>query len=102
MVTEYLEKLLPANWSTMDTYTRREWLASGSDGGTVKRQTVCTLEIFAEALGGNPERIDRYSSKEIRDIMDKLPEWQHQGNRKITCEPYGRQRYFMRRDDSNE
>ena len=102
VVTEYLEKLLPTNWSTMDTYTRREWLASGSDGGTVKRQTVCTLEIFAEALGGNPERIDRYSSKEIRDIMDKLPEWQHQGNRKITCEPYGRQRYFMRRDDSDE
>lgn len=60
------------------------------------------MEIWSEALGGNPERIDRYNAKEIREIMDRMPEWQHQGNRKINCEPYGRQRYFVRRVDSNE
>ena len=98
IVAEYLEKLLPANWDEMDSYTRREWLESGSEQGTVKRRTVCTMEIWVEALGGNPDRIDRYSAKEIRDIMASLPEWRHQGNSQITARPYGRQRYYARRD----
>ena len=101
MVVDYLNRLLPADWSNLDTYSRREWLASGAEG-TVKRRSVCTMEIWSEALGGNPERIDRYTAKEIREIVDRIPEWRHQGNRKTNCEPYGRQRYFVRRDDSIE
>ena len=98
IVAEYLEKLLPTNWGEMDSYTRRAWLEAGSEQGTVKRTTVCTLEIWVEALGGNPDRIDRYSAKEIRDIMAGLPEWVHQGNNRITAHPYGRQRYYARRE----
>ena len=98
IVAEYLEKLLPTNWEDMDSYTRREWLEAGTEQGTVKRTTVCTLEIWVEALGGNPDRIDRYAAKEIRDIMAGLPEWRHQGNLKISTKPYGRQRYFKRSD----
>lgn len=98
IVAEYLEKLLPTNWEEMDSYTRREWLESGTEQGTVKRRTVCTLEIWVEALGGNPDRIDRYSAKEIRDIMAGFPEWRHQGNSRITARPYGRQRYYARRE----
>ena len=99
IVADYLEKLLPTNWEEMDSYTRREWLESGSEQGTVKRSTVCTLEIWVEALGGNPDRIDRYAAKEIRDIMAGLPEWRHQGNDRITARPYGRQRYYKRREE---
>ena len=98
IVAAYLAKLLPTNWEEMDTYTRREWLASSSGQGTVERTTVCTMEIWAEALGGNPEKIDRYAVKEIRDIMSGFAEWGHQGNLKITVPPYGRQRYYMRRE----
>ena len=98
IVAAYLSKLLPTNWDEMDTYTRREWLASSSGQGTVERTTVCTMEIWAEALGGNPEKIDRYAVKEIRDIMSGFAEWSHQGNLKITAHPYGRQRYYVRRE----
>jgi hypothetical protein len=55
------------------------------------------MEIWTEALGGNPDRLDRYGTKEIRDIMAGLPEWRDQGNKRITARPYGRQRYFERR-----
>ena len=96
VVAEYLDKLLPSNWKDMDTYTRREWLESSSDQGTVERTTVCTLEIWAEALGGNPEKIDRYGVKEISDIMSKFPEWRHQGNSKVNTNNYGRQRYYKK------
>ena len=40
--------------------------------------------------------MDRYASKAVSDIMLKLPQWKHQGNAKITAQPYGRQRYYMK------
>ena len=98
IVAEYLEKLLPSNWDEMDSYTRRAWLES-ADQGTVKRTTVCTLEIWAEAFGGNPDRIDRYAIKEIRDIMAGISGWNHQGNKLKTRKPYGRQRYYERTEE---
>ena len=95
IVAEYLDRLLPAEWDDQDIYARRQWLESGAEGVTA-RQSVCTLEIWTEALGGNPDKFDRYAGKEIADIMAKLPEWRHQGNRQKTIRPYGRQRYYER------
>ena len=97
IVADYLERLLPEGWEDMDTYARRTWLESDA-AGTVQRTTVCTLEVWAEALGGNPDKLDRYASKEVRDIMDGMHDWRHQGNKRITCRPYGRQRYYERRE----
>ena len=95
IVADYLERLLPEGWEDMDVYARRQWLENGVEG-TTRRTTVCTLEIWAEAMGGNPDKLDRYGSKEIRDILAGLPEWRHQGNKRITARPYGRQRYYER------
>ena len=96
IVADYLDRLLPADWEDMDLYSRRQWLESSAEG-SVQRDSVCTLEIWAEALGGNPDKFDRYAGKDVRDIMAKLSEWRHQGNKQKTIKPYGRQRYFMRR-----
>ena len=95
IVADYLERLLPEGWDAMDYYTRRQWLETDAVG-TIRRTTVCTLEIWTEALGGNPDKMDRYASKEIRDILAALPEWRHQGNKRVTARPYGRQRYYER------
>ena len=98
IVAAYLDRLLPEDWESRDLYDRRAWLESAGEG-TVQRTTVCTLEIWAEALGGNPDKMDRYIAKEIRDIMAGLTDWGHQGARLRTIRPYGRQRYFERRED---
>lgn len=95
IVHDYLDRLLPEGWADMDLYARRQWLETDSQG-TVQRETVCTLEIWAEALNGSPDRLDRYAAKEIRDIMAHMPDWRHQGNRKTTIKPYGRQRHYER------
>ena len=97
IIMDYLDRLLPEGWENLDTYSRRQWLETDA-AGTVKRQTVCTLEVWAEALGGNPDKLDRYAAKEIRDIMATLPDWKHKGNARTTARPYGRQRYYERRD----
>ncbi len=95
IVTQYLERKLPANWETMDLYSRRQWL-EGSDPGTVERTTVCAYEIWAEALGQNPDRMESYEGKRIRSIMEQQPGWRHQGGLKITTGLYGRQRYYKK------
>jgi predicted P-loop ATPase len=99
IVAAYLERLLPENWADLDLYSRRQWL-EGSAPGTVQRDQVCTMEIWAEAFGGNPDKLDRYGGKEIRDIMASLPGWRSRGRQQRTIKPYGRQRYFERTVDA--
>lgn len=99
LVVEYLDRLLPEGWDDLDLYTRRQWLETDAVG-TVQRTTVCTMEIWAEAFGGNPDKLDRYGGKEIRDIMAGLPEWRRRGKERITIKPYGQQRYFERTVDA--
>lgn len=99
IVQDYLERRLPADWDIMDLLARRQWL-EGAQEGTVQRTTVCTMEIWAEALGGNPDRLDRYAGKEIREIMERMPGWRHNGNKRATIRPYGRQRYYERRTNT--
>ena len=98
IVAAYLDKLLPADWDGRDTYSRRAWLEADAQDGTVERTTVCTLEIWAEALGENPNRFDRYASMEVRNIMASMPEWRYQGNKIKKIPPYGRQRYYKKGD----
>ena len=64
IIADYLDRLLPPGWDDMDSYNRRAWLESGANGVT-KREKVCILEIWTEALGGNPDRLDRYGIKEM-------------------------------------
>ena len=97
IIAAYLDRLLPEDWADRDLYSRRQWL-EGSELGTVPRRTVCSFEIWAEALGQNPDRMDAYEGKRIRAIMDKTPGWRHQGNAKITAGPYGRQRYYKQEE----
>lgn len=99
IVQDYLERRLPADWDIMDLLARRQWL-EGTQEGTVPRTTVCTMEIWAEALGGNPDRLDRYAGKEIREIMERMPGWRHNGNKRATIRPYGRQRFYERRPNT--
>lgn len=95
LVAEYLDRMLPEGWEDQDTYTRRQWLETDTVG-TVERKTVSAVEIYAEALGGNPDRMDRYAIKEVLGIMAGMPEWRRQGNLKITVKPYGRQKYWKK------
>ena len=95
IVAQYLERKLPEGWADMDLYSRRQWL-EGSDPGTVERTTVCAYEIWAEALGQNPDRMEPYEGKRIRAIMEKQSGWRHQGYARTPTGPYGRQRYYQK------
>jgi hypothetical protein len=95
IIADYLDRLLPPGWDDMDIYARRQWLESDAEG-TVPRTVVCTLEIWVEALIGNPDKLDRYIGKEIRDIMARMPGWGRSGKKRKSIRPYGQQRFYER------
>ena len=97
LIMDYLNRGITDDWDMLDVYQRREWIDAGLHG-TEERRYVCTMEIWAEVLKGNPDRIDRYASKEIREILLKTKKWKYKGDKLRTIPPYGRQRYFERID----
>lgn len=103
LVREYLEKLLPENWSTMDLYDRRNFLNGGDFGtpeiGTVKRNIVCAMEIWCECFGKDSANLKKADSYEITAIMSRIENWKHYDKTQsgTTRFPiYNKQRAFMR------
>jgi len=83
LVREYLDKLLPHNWDKMDLYNRRNFL-NGSEfearTGTVKRTTVCNMEIWCECFGKDRGNLKRQDANKIASIMARIENW-----KKLEC-----------------
>ena len=80
MVREYLETLLPSNWSEMSLYERRNYLNGSEFGdmsvtGTVKRMKVCNMEIWCECFGKAKADLKRLDANAISTIMAKMEGW---------------------------
>lgn len=95
IVAEYLDRKLPDGWDNLDLFSRRQWLETNAEGST-ERTVVCALEIWAEALNGNPDKLDRYAIKEIHAIMASIKGWRRMGRLQKTIQPYGRQRFYQK------
>jgi predicted P-loop ATPase len=103
LVREYLEKLLPDNWSSMDLYERRNFLNGGdfdeASAGTVKRSLVCPMEIWCECFGKDAANLRKADSYEITAIIARIENWKpYDGAKSGTTrfQIYNKQRAFMR------
>lgn len=99
LIREYLDRLLPGNWDTMDTQGRRMWLEDTNNAGTVVRERVCILEVWAECLGRDPNMITRRDSFEISRAMKNIKGWT-QSDRAAKLRCYGVQKVYVR--DGNQ
>ncbi len=100
LVEAFLEKYIPQDW---DTYSLDQRILYYADTATkrtdlVPRKTVCALEIWCECLGGRKENFQKSTSREINDILRRIPGWRQQ-NSPRTHSIYGNQRGFMRDDN---
>ena len=100
---EYLNKLLPNNWSSMNLYERRKFLngddLAGGQVGTEKRKAVCSMEIWCECFGKDASSLKKSDSYEITAIMSKIEGWElYSGNKTNTMRfsIYNKQRAFVR------
>ena len=107
LVREYLDKLLPEDWETMDLPERRGFLrgdafTGGNRIGTVRRNTVCALEIWCECFGRDSSAIRRSDSNDIFSMLARIgwkkSEINSKGTRRLPL--YGPQRCFDRTTES--
>ncbi|MEG1410853.1 MAG: virulence-associated E family protein [Terrisporobacter sp.] len=104
IVIDYLEKLLPTNWESMDLYERRSFLAGGEfngSKGSLKRDKVCIMEIWCECFLNERQNLKRYDSYEIEGILNRIGGWEKysvNSSGKSRYRLYGTQRTFVRSD----
>ncbi|AEE92540.1 Virulence-associated E family protein [Tepidanaerobacter acetatoxydans Re1] len=99
LVREYLDRLLPTNWDEMELSDRRGFIRgdgfSDSIKGEVKRQMVCTLEIWCELFCKEPSAMRKIDSYELNAIMRKIEGWE-QSDKTVRLPIYGKQRVYIR------
>lgn len=106
LVRSYLNTLLPVEWPKMTLSERRMYLSGDeftaqSSPGTVVRDRVCNLEIWAECFGKDPASIRKQDSYEINAIIAKIDGWKrYEGNKsgKLSFQSYGSQVAYVRCD----
>ena len=107
IVVDYLERLLPVNWDSMDLYERRGFLSNlGMDDrkvqGTVKREKVCIMEIWCECYFKERQDLRRVDTYEIEGILNRIGNWEKTSDTrtgKMRYSLYGPQRTFVRNDE---
>lgn len=107
IIIDYLERLLPEDWDTMDLYQRRNFLGESEFGGipktgTMRRERVCIMEIWCECFGKERQNLRRSDSFEIESILHRIGGWQKLKTTKTGktyFQLYGPQKTFLRHTD---
>ena len=93
IIEAYLETGVPPTWNTMDRDTRKLHLSNQMDGDC-KIDKVCVMEIWCEALNGDPQRLGKIEQLRIGAIMRNMPGWEQVATiRTAYC---GRQKGYRR------
>lgn len=96
MIEEYLNALLPDDWSNMDVFARRNYLngcefGSPDHSGNSIRTEVSNAEIWCECFGKNLQELKPSDSYAIAAIMAQIPGWERASSTRR--QPiYGKQR----------
>lgn len=100
LIRDYLEKLLPENWTTMALWDRKAFLRGEGEVlpvGTVSRKTITSLEIWREFIEGTKESFTTAAGRRISTIMRKMDGWEAaQGRQRIDGT---RSQYYKRTDN---
>ena len=83
IIREFLEKEIPDNWGKLDLAARKrfwEGTFQPVDCEMRKRDRVCAVEIWCEALGGDMKYFKQTDAREINGILGKLGGWERLTN----------------------
>lgn len=96
LILKYLDTPLPDNWDEMELWNRRDYL-NEEPAGDIQRTRVSAAEIWAEALGQDPNKFGVWEARPIYDILRKLPEWDERRKGRLRLPIYGLQTLFIRK-----
>lgn len=98
IIEDFLERLYPLDWHSMDLYDRRQWLGDPlSKNGTEQRTHVCVAEVWCECLGKDKTDMTRYNTRDLNDILKSLRGWEASSSTK-NFPIYGKQKYYKRKE----
>ena len=98
IIREFLEKEIPDNWDKLDLATRKHfWDGTFKpvDCEYRKRDRVCALEIWCEALGGDIRYFKQADARELNGILAHIDGWKRASTIRAGV-PYGTQRGFIK------
>lgn len=99
IIADFVEKEVPEDWSGWDL-NRRQMFWGGNahyEGALVRRERVCAAEIWCEALGKAKGDLKKSDSREINELLARMPGWESVGVR-VAGAPYGKQSVYRRRE----
>jgi predicted P-loop ATPase len=101
IIREFLERDVPEDWSKRTLDERRMFWQKTFETGAARqpmrrREKVCALEIWCEALNGDPKYMKRSDAIEINSIVERTPGWMKSKNGIRTGKDYGLQKGFVR------
>jgi len=104
LIRAYLEKDIPVDWDERDESERRDWLNGFVNAdlvGTKARDRICVLELWCEALGGDPKMLTPMQTRELHEIMMSMKGWTkyEKAGGKLKFPIYGVQRGYVRDND---
>jgi putative DNA primase/helicase len=99
MVEDYLIKLLPENWVTLNLHERRDFLTDPDSlfagKGKNPREVVSNAEVWCECFERNLSDLTKADSYRIAALMMKVPGWARTQEIKRQS-PYGKQRIYRK------
>jgi hypothetical protein len=84
IVKEFISRKVPRDWNTKELHDRRNFWMGGNplpESDLVERDRICALEIWLEAMGGEVNRLDQRTIREINNIIGSLKGWKKQAIR---------------------
>ena len=97
IIVEYLDKLYPDNWDSMDLFDRRQWLEDPlAKNGSIPKDYTCVAEIWCECLGKDKTDMSRYNTRDINELLRSLTDWEPVTSTK-NFSIYGKQKYYKRK-----
>ena len=101
MIRSFVEKKVPADWDNRTLEERRfywnEDTGEADEESLVERDKICAAEIWCELFQGDIKQLTNAQSREINNILAKLPEWE-KCDRKAFGAGYGRQRCYVKKN----
>ena len=98
IIADFVNKEVPADWSSWSIDKRRDYWAGtihGADIQLVPRKSICAAEVWCELFGGQLRDVHKAETREINTVIDALPEWERTDGPRIHG-PYKSQRGFVR------
>lgn len=98
LIENYVEVLLPESWKAKSREERQHWFGDAEDlreRGTLRRDTVCAAEVWAECMQRDPANFPRQEKRDISAMLRQMAGWKEEHGRQ-KCGPYGLQVRYRR------